>query len=187
MFIKKVSRIVRTIPRVVVLLAVTLVIACSQWLYYSIPPQLGEDQGSADQPLNPHYHSLYFKSDNGFQVIAEQEGKHTSLEGDIHTILDYTEKEYYLNDEYPDFTDKERLDAELNRQSTFKEFVSELLENILSSKPTVGPINNVRHYNESNIYKKTGGHKIPTMSGKLRENNGAEPIRITSDDSGSSS
>ncbi|CEP24154.1 unnamed protein product [Cyberlindnera jadinii] len=72
---------------------------------------------------------------------------------------------------------KERLDAELNRQSTFKKFVSELLENILSSKPSIEAINNSNHYNASNVYQKTRMHKMPTLLGKLRENNGVDPIR----------
>ncbi|ODV70938.1 uncharacterized protein CYBJADRAFT_187109, partial [Cyberlindnera jadinii NRRL Y-1542] len=170
--------ITRTKRRFVLLLAGALIIACVQLLYSHFHSTiLSESRIRADATLRTHYPNPYFETEDGFKVIAEHKGKHTSLEGDVHTILDYTEEEYYLNDEYPEFMNKERLDAELNRQSTFKKFVSELLENILSSKPSIEAINNSNHYNASNVYQKTRMHKMPTLLGKLRENNGVDPIR----------
>ena len=164
--------------RFVVLLTVASVLVCLQLVYpHFSSTALNKSHISTDEPLKTRYRNPYFESENGFQVIVQQNGRRPTLEGDVHTISDYTEKEYYLNAQYPEYTNQEQLDAGLDTKSTFKEFVSELLENVLSSDPNIEPINNAGHYNKSNVYGKTGSGKVPLLSGKLRENKGNEPIR----------
>ena len=127
----------------------------------------------------------YYQSKDGFKIILanpEVDGqvyvdRMLSSDDDIHVISDFKADDYYTNKKLNDYTNRDGLDLELNKQSAFKQFVSELLEKVVECRPPIGAINNPGHYNSSNVYKNVQHHKMPVLDGKLRENNGADPIR----------
>lgn len=95
-----------------------------------------------------------------------------------HIINDYGDDDYYKNKDFTDYSDSDKIEAGLNKYSEFKEFLNgELIQRVLDTKPSFGPINNRDHYNKSNDYETNWEGKIPVLSGKLRENNGVDPIR----------
>lgn len=121
--------------------------------------------------------STYYEASD-VKVVKTDPNQEHNVTDDHHVINDYGEDEYYKNKDFTDYTDGELIEAGLNKYSEYREFLNnELLQKIFDTKPSFGPINNRDHYNKSNSYETNWEGKLPVLSGKLRENNGVDPIR----------
>ncbi|CAM9024461.1 unnamed protein product [Wickerhamomyces anomalus] len=122
--------------------------------------------------------STYYETSDLTVIKAHPEKPETQNITDGHVINDYGDDEYYKNKDFSDYTNIEKIEAGLNKYGEFKDFINnQLIQKILDTKPSFGPINNRDHYNKSNSYQTNWDGKLPVLSGKLRENNGVDPIR----------
>jgi alpha 1,2-mannosyltransferase len=172
----------------VVLVTILLVLSLLQLnhlLYPSTAVQTTKPEGELQEISSKG--SSYYDSD-GLKIVMAKPGDKDAEDSyiaealssdkiDVHMIQDYSDEEYYTNKEYGSYQDVDKLDKELTRDSSFKNFINGLMESIQNAKPDLPTINNKKHYNATNKFPMSWDNKIPVLDGKLRENNGRDPIR----------
>ncbi|KAH3675871.1 hypothetical protein WICMUC_002441 [Wickerhamomyces mucosus] len=97
----------------------------------------------------------------------------------VYQINDYPEEDdYYKDFDFKDYSNLDDIDEKLIKSGSFKDFINnKLFKAISDAKPNIGPINNKKHYNGDNPNPTSWDKKMPVVNGKLRENNGVDPIR----------
>ncbi|CCH44687.1 Alpha-1,2-mannosyltransferase [Wickerhamomyces ciferrii] len=162
--------------KIITLLSFTILILITlqfQYLvFYNPSKEIGIEYNKAKDSHGPAY---YETSD--VTIVKADPQKNENITAD-HIINDYNDDEYYKNKDFSDYTNSESIEAGLGKYSVMKKFINDqLIGSILQCKPSFGPINNKDHYNKSNHYPTNWDGKLPVLSGKLRENNGVDPIR----------
>ncbi|ONH66139.1 hypothetical protein BON22_3915 [Cyberlindnera fabianii] len=137
----------------------------SSYLPQAVSNHITSDKSSSSS--NNNNGDKYFESD-GLKVVKTKPDKESQAaaisdavasEDDVIFIHDYTDEEYYGNKDYGDYSNVEKLDEMLVKDTEFKTFVNEKL------------------LQKKNQFQTSWDLKIPVLDGKLRENNGVDPVR----------
>jgi len=155
---------------------ICLIILQLNYIYLYKPSKELQNKVNYNQAdTNVDKHAYYETQD--LKIVKTDPSKQLNIT-DAHTVINDYDDDYYKNKDFTDYSNKDKIEEGLNKYSDFKNFINDdLIGNILATKPSFGPINNKDHYNKSNSYPTNWENKLPVLSGKLRENNGNDPIR----------